>query len=128
MSDHNSPVSASFIAAQRARLTQLRDELLATGRDAERGEDELQQDSLHESQGSGDDAQKTTLQDNQAALFVRSRQRLVAIDRALQKIEDGTYGFSDESGDPIPQDRLEAVPESLCTVAEESAREQAQLA
>lgn len=127
MSEQNSPLSTAFIASQRERLTAMREELLATGRAAVREEAELQEDSLHESQGSGDDAQKTTLQDNDAALFVRNRQRLVAIDRALQKIDEGTYGVSDESGEPIPQDRLDAVPESLYTVAEETAREQAQV-
>jgi DnaK suppressor protein len=45
------------------------------------------------------------------------------IDRALQKIEDGTYGFSDLSGDPIPTERLEAVPDAIYTVAEQEARE-----
>ncbi len=127
MSEQNSPLSTAFIASQRERLAAMREELLATGRAAVREEAELQEDSLHESQGSGDDAQKTTLQDNDAALFVRNRQRLVAIDRALQKIDEGTYGVSDESGEPIPQDRLDAVPESLYTVAEETAREQAQV-
>lgn len=128
MSAQPNPLSPTFIAAQAARLTRMREELTAAGRAAIREETELQQDSLHESQGSGDDAQKTTMQDNDAALFVRNRQRLVAIDRALQKIQEGTYGMSDESGDPIPQARLEAVPESLCTVDEESAREQRQVA
>ena len=123
MSAHDTPLSPAFIAAQGARLTLMREELTASGRAAIREEAELQEDSLHESQGSGDDAQKTTMQDNDAALFVHSRQRLVAIDRALQKIEEGTYGVSDESGASIPQGRLEAVPESLCTVAEETARE-----
>ena len=124
MSAHDTPLSPTFIAAQGARLMRMREELTASGRAALSEEAELQQDSLHESQGSGDDAQKTTMQDNDAALFVRNRQRLVAIDRALQKIEEGTYGVSDESGAPIPQERLEAIPESLCTVAEETSREQ----
>lgn len=123
MSDHDTPLSPAFIAAQAARLKRMREELTATGRAAIHEEAELQLDSLHEPQGSGDDAQKTTMQDNDAALFVRNRQRLVAIDRALQKIQEGTYGVSDESGEPIPKARLEAIPESLYTVDEESARE-----
>jgi DnaK suppressor protein len=50
-------------------------------------------------------------------------QRVNNIERALQKIDDGTYGYSDESGDPIPKARLEAAPESVLTVQEEQARE-----
>lgn len=35
---------------------------------------------------------------------------LAAIDHALQKIEDGTYGICDVSGEPIPKTRLELLP------------------
>jgi DnaK suppressor protein len=41
----------------------------------------------------------------------------------LQKIEEGTYGLSEISGEPIPRERLEAVPEALYTLSEESMRE-----
>ncbi|MEJ7746438.1 MAG: TraR/DksA family transcriptional regulator [Luteimonas sp.] len=127
MSPSKTALTPAFIASQRDRLIEMREALMATGRAAASEETELQEDSLNESQNSGDDAQKTTLQDNDAALFVRNRQRLVAIDRALRKIEEGSYGLSDESGEPIPRDRLEAIPESLGTVAEEIVREQVQL-
>ena len=36
--------------------------------------------------------------------------KLADVDRALAKIEDGTYGFCDRCGAPIPEDRLEARP------------------
>jgi DnaK suppressor protein len=39
------------------------------------------------------------------------------IDRALEKIEEGTYGVCDLSGDNIPVKRLEAVPYATMTVA-----------
>jgi len=45
--------------------------------------------------------------------------RAAAIERALAKIADGTYGLSDVTGRPIPMDRLRAVPEAICTLAEE---------
>ena len=38
------------------------------------------------------------------------------IDRALEKIEDGTYGLCDVSGDQIPKKRLEAIPYATMTV------------
>jgi len=44
---------------------------------------------------------------------VRDLQRLERVDRALRKIEEGTYGLSDISGQPIPRERLEAIPEAL---------------
>jgi DnaK suppressor protein len=38
------------------------------------------------------------------------------IDRALEKIEEGTYGVCDLSGEEIPLKRLEAVPYATMTV------------
>jgi DnaK suppressor protein len=43
--------------------------------------------------------------------------------RALQKIDESTYGLSDLSGEPIPKARLEIVPEAFLTVQEEEERE-----
>lgn len=45
--------------------------------------------------------------------------RLQDVERALKKIDEGTYGLSDESGEPIPRGRLEAAPEALRTVEEQ---------
>lgn len=39
------------------------------------------------------------------------------IDRALEKVEEGTYGVCDVTGDDIPLKRLEAVPYATMTVA-----------
>jgi len=46
------------------------------------------------------------------------RDRLEAIERALQRLDDGTYGLSVRSGEPIPDERLEADPAAELTVAE----------
>jgi DnaK suppressor protein len=40
----------------------------------------------------------------------RLRQELAAIGRAEQRLEEGKYGLSVESGEAIPDGRLEAVP------------------
>lgn len=42
------------------------------------------------------------------------------IDRALGRIEAGTYGISEVSGKPIPTARLEAVPSATTLVDEEA--------
>jgi RNA polymerase-binding transcription factor DksA len=44
------------------------------------------------------------------ALSARARQEIEEIDRALQKIDAGTYGICEVSGEPIPRARLEAIP------------------
>lgn len=38
------------------------------------------------------------------------RERLNLIDKALQKVEEGTYGVCDGTGKPIPEARLKAIP------------------
>ncbi len=43
------------------------------------------------------------------------REQLTAVEHALQKFEDGTYGLCDSCGQPIDPARLEALPQaSLC--------------
>jgi DnaK suppressor protein len=46
------------------------------------------------------------------------RDRLAALDRALQRVDDGSYGRSIRSGAPIPDERLEADPAAELTVQE----------
>jgi DnaK suppressor protein len=50
------------------------------------------------------------------------RQQLAAVERAEQRLEAGTYGVSIESGEPIPDERLEALPTAELTAAEEQRR------
>jgi DnaK suppressor protein len=47
---------------------------------------------------------------------------LADVEHALARLDDGTYGFSEESGEPIPLRRLEAVPWARRTASEESDR------
>ena len=49
------------------------------------------------------------------------RAELAAVERAEQRLADGTYGLSIESGEPIPDERLEVIPTAERT-AEEQAR------
>jgi DnaK suppressor protein len=50
------------------------------------------------------------------------REKLAAVERAEERLAAGTYGLSVESGKPIPDDRLEALPTAERTVEEEQAR------
>jgi DnaK suppressor protein len=49
------------------------------------------------------------------------RAQLEAVERAEERLAVGTYGLSIESGQPIPDERLEAVPTAELTVEEERA-------
>ena len=50
------------------------------------------------------------------------RSQLSAVERAEQRLAEGTYGISIVSGKPIPDERLEARPTAELTVEEERAR------
>jgi DnaK suppressor protein len=47
------------------------------------------------------------------------RAELAAVERAEERLRDGTYGLSVESGEPISDGRLEALPTAERTVEEE---------
>lgn len=47
------------------------------------------------------------------------REELAAVERAEARLAAGTYGLSIESGEPIPDERLEAIPWAERTAAEE---------
>jgi DnaK suppressor protein len=47
------------------------------------------------------------------------KDRLEAVERAEERLTAGTYGLSVRSGEPIPDERLEANPTAELTVAEQ---------
>ena len=53
------------------------------------------------------------------ALVQNARDILVKVERALHKLDEGTYGLSDRSHKPIPKARLEAVPYAVYMVEEQ---------
>jgi DnaK suppressor protein len=50
------------------------------------------------------------------------REQLAAVERAERRLAEGTYGLSVESGEPIPDERLEALPTAELTADEERRR------
>jgi DnaK suppressor protein len=117
-----SPLDAAFIEKQRQSLMKLRAALSSAVRDEEAEEAAINEENLGPREFE-DDAQKLAALELDGALRARDLERLGRVDRALKKIEEGTYGLSDMSGLPIPRERLEAVPESTYTLAEEQALE-----
>jgi DnaK suppressor protein len=74
----------------------------------------------NEDQHLGDEA--TALYDDELAEGLREQllEELSAVERAEQRLVAGTYGLSVESGEPIPDERLEAVPTAERTVEEQA--------
>jgi DnaK suppressor protein len=122
MTARASKLDVPFIEKQRHRLTKLRAALLAAAQ-----RDEAEEANIKSEKGGAqeheDDAQRLAMLELDGNLVVRDIQRLARVDRALRKMEEGSYGLSDISGQLIRRERLEAVPEAIFTLAEEEAQE-----
>ena len=53
----------------------------------------------------------------------RARKLIVKIDAALRRIEDGTYGYCEETGEPISIKRLDARPIATLSIEAQERRE-----
>ena len=84
---------------------------------------ELRHDSHHEV---GDEADRASREADQA-LELRTRDRyrklLGKIDAALARIDDGTYGWCEDTGEPIGLERLEVRPVTTLSVEAQERRE-----
>jgi DnaK suppressor protein len=69
-----------------------------------------------------DDAELIEEEQVDTALAEQLKEELAAVERAEGRLREGTYGISIESGEPIPDQRLEAIP-----WAERTTEEQARL-
>ncbi len=104
----------------RAQLTAERTEVTTLLHNAEQAGTE---DRAAEAEtGDMDDAaQPLSAEGMDDAIAESLRDRLAAIDRALKRLDDGSYGLSVRSGKPIPAERLEADPAAELTVEEAAA-------
>ena len=84
---------------------------------ADRGDGELAGVDQHNADAGSDLFEN----ERDQSVIERLERELEAIARAEQRVEEGTYGVSVESGEPIPDGRLEAIPWADRT-AEEQAR------
>ena len=69
-----------------------------------------------------DDASRLHDRELDEGMATDLRRELEAIERAEERLTAGTYGLSVESGQPIPDHRLEAIPWAERTAAEEQRR------
>lgn len=94
-------------------LRRLRELLVQAGDD---GQDERA--GANEQGDMSDSAEPLVAEQEEVAIAAGLRERLAAIERAQQRLIDGTYGLSVRSGEPIPDERLEADPAAELTVDE----------
>jgi DnaK suppressor protein len=96
----------------RARLLDWKDDIIKETRDT-------LQHLQDENQNHSDLADRASSETDRAIeLRARDRQRklIAKIDAALQRIDEGTYGFCEETGEPIAIRRLEARPIATLSV------------
>lgn len=109
------PLKKAEIAKFKQHLDEMRAQLLRTlqGSTAEvKTPDEATGYSQHQADQGTDDFDRTI----SLEVTTKEFKLLKQIDRALEKIEDGTYGICDITGEDIPIPRLEAVPYATMTV------------
>ena len=63
-----------------------------------------------------EDAQEQAGHDDVVAAIATLEEDLKQVEKALKRIEEGTYGYDENTGEPIPIDRLEAYPEATTNV------------
>jgi DnaK suppressor protein len=110
----------------RSLLIAERDEVRSLLKDSEAaGEADRVAEVESEAEDNADAALALTEEGEDDALAESMRDRLDAIERALHRLDEGTYGRSIRSGEPIPDERLEADPAAELTIEEARAAERA---
>jgi DnaK suppressor protein len=105
------------MAELRARLEAERDRLrgLLQGLDSEFQDAEPPSD---EPEDYGEMGRDIMMEDTASALTADQSAQLAQVEHALRRMDEGTYGWSEVSGEPIPLERLEALPWATTNVGE----------
>ena len=71
--------------------------------------------------------QASAAEEREFDIINRAREQalLARIDQALNRLDNGTYGYCEDTGEPIGFGRLDAEPTATLTVAAQEKREQA---
>jgi DnaK suppressor protein len=112
-----------FLERQKKKLQALRAQILSAQRGETREEAGANTEVQAQAHEAEDDAQRLASVELEGNLAAFADTRLSDIERALQKIDAGTYGVSESSGAPIPVERLEAYPEARDTLEEQKSRD-----
>ncbi|HSD01827.1 MAG TPA: TraR/DksA C4-type zinc finger protein [Gaiellales bacterium] len=66
-----------------------------------------------------DDASELYQEEVDVGRISELREQLAAVERAEERLREGRFGISVESGEPIPDERLEAMPTAERTTSEQ---------
>ena len=131
-SRHQGPPAASRLAKAtrsaaetekiRAALAARRDELRAEYDQTLSEITELQRDRLTDSAGDdqADTGTKTFEREQEISLANSILERITQVERALERLDEGSYGWCERCGNPIPVERLAAFPSAtLCVTCKQ---------
>ncbi len=116
--EYMNPTQLAFFKDQ---LQRMKEELLANA--------DVTSEHLRESDTHPDPADRATVEEEHALeLRTRDRERklMKKIDEAIARIDDGSYGWCEETGEPIGIPRLLARPTATLSVEAQQRREQKQ--
>jgi DnaK suppressor protein len=117
------PLTEKQVKRLRDRLVATRREILVAALERTRHLTPLQRELRGRAGDDMDDATEEQLRGMDLELGNRERRHLREIDAALRRMEDGTYGVCEATGEPIPYRRLEAMPTARYTVEAREALE-----
>lgn len=106
-----------LLDAERTRLERLRDEQRAAlAQSATDSSSELSSLDQHP----GDLGTDTFERERDSSILEQLEAELSEIDAAYQRLEEGRYGICEGTGEPIPDERLEALPATRYTAEYEA--------
>ncbi|MBA2175789.1 hypothetical protein H0266_12880 [Halobacillus locisalis] len=114
------------------QIEHFKKQLLDMKKEAEENLEEYRDDRAKEDYPNDDTGEISSVADHPANLgtdqherakeqtfYEQAREKLMEVNDALQRIEEGRYGKSEMSGEPIPVERLEAMPTARYRVDEQ---------
>jgi DnaK suppressor protein len=99
---------------ERDRVGELIGELKSEGLDVEQAEQSG--DLTHYDQHPADQGSELFEREKDLAILERLEVDLAEIEAALQRLDEGTYGVDEVTGEPIDPERLEALPAARTNV------------
>ncbi len=121
-----SPFSKKFLTQQREALLEERASYTRSATRLKAEADELAADrepgdvQFDEESGEGDTI--AVERERDLALSAQAQETIAEIDAALERLAAGTYGICEASGEPIPEERLEAIPHARVRVEYKASR------
>jgi RNA polymerase-binding transcription factor DksA len=115
MTQHVDPTNArNRLEQERDRVSNLIAELRQEGLDEE--EAAQSGELTHYDQHPADQASETFEREKDLSILERLEDELAEIEAALQRVDDGTYGVDEVTGEPIDPERLDALPAARTNV------------